>query len=53
MSKRLDEGDLGEYHVAATYSMMAGATRVEIDPADVIAMVEEILKHRREREVKS
>lgn len=53
MSKRLDEGDLGEYHVAATYSMMAGYERVEIMPEDVIAMVEEILKHRREREVKS
>jgi hypothetical protein len=53
MGKRLDDGDLGEYHLAATYSMMTGATRVEIDPADVIAMVEEILKHRREREVKS
>jgi hypothetical protein len=53
MTKRLDDADLGEYHVAATYAMMAGHKRVEIMPEDVIEMVEELLKHRREREVKS
>lgn len=47
MGKRLDDADLGAYHFAATAAAESGFKRVEIDPRDVILMVDELRKYRR------
>lgn len=38
----LDDGEIGELHVAAMHSWQAGFARVDIDPAQVVALCDEV-----------
>lgn len=47
MITTLDDGELGEMHVATTYAHHAGHTRVEIDPLHLLQLIDEVQLHRR------
>lgn len=44
----MDDGDLGELHVGATYALQAGCPRVQIMPSQVLQLIDEVQQHRRD-----